>query len=382
MTDNNFDYKAFAEETIERISSNLPEDISIENKHFICDIIKQFINKTGELLKQETFNFEQQQKFCQVVTYWTFDTSIYMIHANLPNKYCVIILESIATLSYEIMREGYSKNINEDEIMSAVQDYVNKSLKDKLDELYAKNLIDKNIYTKALTRFKPDNINTENDHTNCYSLGDKGDKKLLNDRVVIAFAQNLAYRYLMKAAHSLKKVSMRANDRRNVLLLLRDATSSLINNIQTTNFNFSIPQIERVITVAMELSFHRIVMMYKNNILSNNDWSIECVNHFMYIIYLIEFEYIKDNDELKDTYQCTYTIANSKFKEYLGEFVKSNTFTKEQVNNAFKKSYIDYLEKEILRLMKTKKIPNVLRNWLLFFLFLFILKLVLYIILK
>ncbi len=382
MTDNNFDYKTFSKETIEQISSSIPEDISIENKSFICDIIKQFINRTGELLTKESFTLEQQQKFCQAVADWTLYTAVDMIRANLPNKYCVPILESIATLAYEIMREGYSKSINEDEIMSAVKDYINKSFRDKLDGLYAKNLIDKNTYTKTLARSNPDEMSKEEDHADCYSIRDQSDKKLLNDRVVIAFAQNLAYKYLLKAAHCLKKVSMQANDRRKVLLLLRDATSSLINNIQTTNFNFSIPQIERLITVSMELSFHRIVMMYKNNILSNNDWSIECVTNFVYIIYLIEFEYIKDNDELKDTYQCTYTIANSKFKEYLGRFVKSNTFTKEQVNNAFKKSYIDYLEKEILRLMKTPKIPNVLRNWLLFFLFLFILKLVLYFILK
>ena len=175
---------------------------------------------------------------------------------------------------------------------------------------------------------------------------------------------------------------MQANDRQKVLLLLRDTTSSLVNNIQTTNFEFSTSQIERVVTVTMELLFQRIVMMYKNNILSTSDWSIECVSHFANIIYLIEFQYIRDKDELKNTYQSTCIISNNQLREYLNNFVKNNIFTKEQINNAFKKSYIDYLEKDIIRLMKTKNIPNVLRNLLLFFLLIFILKLILYSILK
>lgn len=288
-------------------------------------------------------------------------------------------MESIATLTYEIMRQGYTKSIDEDEIMAKVKYYADNLFRDKIDELYAKNLIDKNIYARTLARV---NFDKAEYHTNCYSLGDKEEKELLNDRIAIVFAQNLAYRYLMKAALCLKKVSMQANDRQKVLLLLRDTTSSLVNNIQTTNFEFSTSQIERVVTVTMELLFQRIVMMYKNNMLSNYDLAKECVSHFGNLIYIIEFQYIKDNDQLKDTYQCTCIYSNNQFREYLNNFVKNNIFTKEQINNAFKKSYIDYLEKDIIRLMKTKNIPNVLRNLLLFFLLIFILKLILYSILK
>ena len=275
-----------------------------------------------------------------------------MIRGNLPDKYRVHILESIATLTYEIMRQGYTKSIDEDEIMAKVKYYADNLFRDKIDELYAKNLIDKNIYARTLARV---NFDKAEYHTNCYSLGDKEEKELLNDRIAIVFAQNLAYRYLMKAAHCLKKVSMQENDRRKVLLLLRDATSNVINNIQIANFKFSTSQIERVITVTMELSFHKIVMMYKNNILSTSDWSIECVSHFANIIYLIEFQYIRDKDELKNTYQSTCIISNNQLREYLNKFVKSNIFTKEQVNNVFKKSYIDYLEKDIQKLILADK---------------------------
>ena len=344
MIDNNFDYNAFSEETIKRISSSLPEDISSENKSFICDIIKQFINKTGELLKKESFTIEQQQKFCQVVADWTLYTSVDMIRGNTPNKYWEPVLKSIATLAYEIMKEGYSKNINEGEIMVEVKDYIYKLFNDKLAKLYAK-------------------ADKEEDHTDCYSLGDKEKEELLNDNAAMDFAQNLAYRYLLKAAHCLKKVSMQTNDRQKVLLLLRNATSKVINNSQTTNFNFSIPQIERVITVSMELLFHRIVMLYKNNILSNNDWSTECVNYFATSIYFDELKFIKNNWALEGTYQYTETNSNNDFREYFDTYVKSNFLTQEQVNNAFKKSYIVYLEKEIQRLiLADKNIDTVDRN--------------------
>ena len=250
-------------------------------------------------------------------------------------------MKSIAALAYEIMREGYSKNINEGEIMVAVKDYINKLFKDKLYELYAQS--------------NTNPISKKENHTDCYSLGDKEKEELLNDNAAIAFAQNLAYGYLIKAAHCLKKVSMKTNDRRKVLLLLRDAISIIINNIQTTNFNFSILQIERVITVSMELLFHRIVMMYKNNILSNNDLATGCLTYFASFIYSNELNYIKDNWTLKDAYSYSCTNSHNQLRDYLDKFVKSDFFTQEQVNNAFKKSYIDYLEKEIQRLILADK---------------------------
>ena len=198
MADNNFDYKMFSEETIERISSSLPTDINNEIKSFICDIVKQFINTVGELLKKKSFTYDQQKICCQVVVDWILYTSVDMIRGNLPDKYRVHILESIATLTYEIMRQGYTKSIDEDEIMAKVKYYADNLFRDKIDELYAKNLIDKNIYARTLARV---NFDKAEYHTNCYSLGDKEEKELLNDRIAIAFAQNLAYRYLMKAAH-------------------------------------------------------------------------------------------------------------------------------------------------------------------------------------
>lgn len=107
--------------------------------------------------------------------------------------------------------------------------------------------------------------------------------------------------------------------------------------------------------------------MYKNNILSYNSWSEECVNFFGTIIYTLEFIYTKDNDELKDTYEYTNLFSNKQLKEYLNEYLKSETFTKTQINKAFEKSCIVFLEKELCELMKSKKIPSGIGYWLMLF---------------
>ncbi|MCM1004444.1 MAG: hypothetical protein NC408_08900 [Candidatus Gastranaerophilales bacterium] len=367
MLDNNFDYISFSINMKSWAFSRMPNDINSENSTFICSIIEDFIKIAGEGASKENFLTAKQQKFCcQIIAKYTFHKSVNIIQANIPQEYWNAILQSIAFTIYEVIKQAYQHNIEQEKILQTVEYHVNKNFHYKLDELYAKNLIDKTIYTKALSQSNIELMSEEKDHNNCYML-ENNQEKFLHDSVSIAYARNLAYRYLFKAAHCLKKVSMQTNDRKEILFFLRNAIETIIGHIQIEIFNFSIPQVERIITVSMELLFHRIIGLYKNNILSNDDWSKECVSYFASIIYTIEFRYVKDNDKLKDVYAYDNLFSNKQLREYLNEFVKDNTFTQEQVNKAFGKSYITYLEKEICALMKTRNIPNLIIKWLLYF---------------
>lgn len=375
MVGKNFDYISYSKEMKKQLSLLIPKDINVDDGIFICNVIKNFVRIAGESIsKTNLYTIEQQKYFCQIIAEWTFYKSIDILRADIPQEYWENILQSIAYTVYEVIKQSYERNIEQEQLLQAVKYYVNKNFKYSLSELYSKNIIDKTIYSKALSQSYIDNITSENNHNNCYSIENE-QYKFLNDSVIVAFARNLTYKYLFKAAHCLKKVSMQTQDRQNILFLLRKGMETVINHIQTEIFSFSIPQVERIVTVSMELLFHRIVVMYKNNILSYNSWSEECVSFLGTIIYTLEFIYTKDNDELKDTYEYTNLFSNKQLKEYLNEYLKSETFTKIQINKAFEKSYIVFLEKELCELMKSKKIPSGIGYWLMLF---FILNLIYY----
>ena len=367
MVGKNFDYISYSKEMKKQVSLRIPKDINVDDGIFICNVIENFVRIAGESIsKTNLYTIEQQKYFCQIIAEWTFYKSIDILRADIPQEYWENILQSIAYTVYEVIKQSYERNIEQEQILQAVKYYVNKNFKYSLSELYLKNIIDKTIYSKALSQSYIDNITSENNHNNCYSIENE-QYKFLNDSVIVAFARNLTYKYLFKAAHCLKKVSMQTQDRQNILFLLRKGMETVINHIQTEIFSFSIPQVERIVTVSMELLFHRIVVMYKNNILSYNSWSEECVSFLGTIIYTLEFIYTKDNDELKDTYEYTNLFSNKQLKEYLNEYLKSETFTKTQINKAFEKSYIVFLEKELCELMKSKKIPSGIGYWLMLF---------------
>ena len=375
MVGKNFDYISYSKEMKKQVSLRIPKDINVDDGIFICNVIENFVRIAGESIsKTNLYTTEQQKYFCQIIAEWTFYKSIDILRTDIPKEYWENILQSIAYTVYEVIKQSYERNIDQEQILQAVKYYVNKNFKYSLSELYSKNIIDKIIYSKALSQSYIDNITSENNHNNCYSIENE-QYKFLNDSVIVAFARNLTYKYLFKAAHCLKKVSMQTQDRQNILFLLRKGMETVINHIQTEIFSFSIPQVERIVTVSMELLFHRIVVMYKNNILSYNSWSEECVSFLGTIIYTLEFIYTKDNDELKDTYEYTNLFSNKQLKEYLNEYLKSETFTKTQSNKAFEKSYIVFLEKEFCELMKSKKIPSGIGYWLMLF---FILNLIYY----
>ena len=73
-----------------------------------------------------------------------------MIRANIPKEYWEAMLQSIAFVVYEVVTKGYERNLENDELLQAVEYHVRKNFKYKIDELYAKNCIDKIIYTDAL----------------------------------------------------------------------------------------------------------------------------------------------------------------------------------------------------------------------------------------
>lgn len=365
-----FDYKSFADEMIKQARPLLPKYFKNEEKNFVCNTMNRYIEIAGkELAESYSFSSDAQLSICQVIAEWTFHKSVDLIEASFPNEYIDSILESIAYTIFEVAKQAYDKKYNKKELAEIIEYHVNKRFKYLLGELYSKNIIDKNLYIKTLNQSNIDKMRNDNkDHSSSYSIG-QNDQKLLNDQVLLSYSKNLTYKYLIKAAHSLKNASMQSKDRREVLFHLKTGAEQIINSIQVCIKEYSIQQVERIITVAMEILFQRIVVMYKNNILYDIDLSIDCITYFANLIFYIETRGVNANDKAKDMFEYANLFSNQELRKYL---LDNKLLTKEQTAKVFDKSYIVYLEKEIYK----QKTFNYIKYLLIFCMSYFILKLI------
>lgn len=359
---------------------DIPSDIAEKDKQYVVSTIEEYVQIAGKALEADSIDYSEQQfkLSCQVIAEWTFHKAIDIIHAEIPPKSRDGLLQRIAFTVFEVTKQAYEKSCNNDELLNAVEYQVNKAYKSGLEQLLDNNEISQDLYNNALAYSNIDEMSDNKSHDDFYSIDKNKDNKYLNDKVLEIYGKTLVYRYLILAAHVLKKHKCNAEDRRNVLYFLRLGVHYIIDCVACTMEKYNNAQMQRLITVSMELLFHRIVVLYKNNILRINSPSESLINYFASLIYCIEIQYIKDNDKLKDTYDYTNTFSNSSLKQYLKDWLDQSLITQEQYNKVLDKSYMVYLENEICHIMKTTKIPKTIMTTCIVLAIWLILKVIIY----
>ena len=380
MNNSHFDYILFSINKKSQAYQNIPSDIAEKDKHYVVSTIEEYIQTAGKALEADSIDYSGQQfkLICQVIAEWTFHKAIDIIHAEIPPQWRDGLLQRIAFTVFEVTKQAYEKSFNNDELLNAVEYHVNKAYKSGLEQLLNENEISQDLYNNALAYSNIDEMSDNKSHDDFYSIDENNDNKYLNDKVLEIYGKTLVYRYLIKAAHVLKKHKCNAEDRRNVLYFLRSGVHYIIDCVACTLEKYNNEQMQRLITVSMELLFHRIVVLYKNNILRINSDSESLINYFASLIYSIEIQYIKDNYKLKDTYDYTNTFSNSSLKQYLKDWLDQSLITQEQYNKVLDKSYMVYLENEICHIMKTTKIPKTIMTTCIVLAIWLILKVIIY----
>lgn len=382
MNNSHFDYILFSINLKSQAYQNIPNDITDKDKYYIISTIEEYVQTAGKALENSSIDYSEQQfkLICQVIAEWTFHKAIDIIHAEIQPQWRESLLQRIAFTVFEITKQTYEKSCDDDELLNTVEYHVNKAYKSGLEQLLYNNEISQDLFNNALSLSNIDEMsnNKSESHDEFYSIDENKDNKYLNDKVLEIYGRTLAYRYLIKAAHVLKKHQCNPEDRRNVLYFLRIGAHYIIDCVTCTTDEYSNEQMQRLITVSMELLFHRIVVLYKNNILKIDNDSESLINYFASLLYGIEIKYIKDNDKLKDTYDYTNTISNSSLKQYLKNWLDKGTITKEQYKKVLDKSYMVYLEKEICKIMKVKNIPKTIIMTGVILVAYFILKIIIY----
>lgn len=203
------------------------------------------------------------------------------------------------------------------------------------------------------TEYKKTIEEMKENHNSFYSTDENADSNYLKDKSLYIYGKELAYKYLVKAAHILKRHNCNKKDRQKIIKYLHNCSEYYVNSAVNVDFNFGKPEMERLLTVGMEVAFHRIVVMYKNNILNNPTYAEEIIDIFASMVCAVEMNYIKDKDKLKDEYHIAITIYYNELKNELKEWLENGKITKEQYNHALDKSGLIYLTPEITKLMKS-----------------------------
>lgn len=213
-------------------------------------------------------------------------------------------------------------------------------------------------------------------HQSFYESDNENNKQYFAEKTLSLYGKSLIYKYLVKAAHILKKHNCNRTDRKNVLFYLQICANICLDSALSSEIKFDEEKLRRIITVGMEIAFHRIVVLYKHNLLNNPTNAKDLVDYLATLICSIEMSYIKNNNKLRDTYMVTQSIIFKELKEYIRDWLDAGLISKDQFDKILDKSFLIYLTPEISELMHTKS--QAWKNWLIFFFLFFLLKAILF----
>lgn len=156
-----FNYKSFSEEMALQAMNLIPEDVSDEGKKYLIKTIENFTYLAGEAIENDTtikLSLNNKIVLTQIIAEWTFHKSVDLARSNVPTQYWDGIMQQIAFTIYEITKQGMIKEINQDDLLAAIENNVIKVWKKCLEELEEKKHIDKDCSTDAQNLSNIDNM--------------------------------------------------------------------------------------------------------------------------------------------------------------------------------------------------------------------------------
>lgn len=139
-----FDYKDFAKDMAEQAKGLVPEEFSKKDKDYLVGTLKNFTLLCGESLENDEeldFTYEQKVLISQIIAEWTFHKACDIIRSGISEQFYDIILQKLAFTAYEISKQGVLKELDQAELLKAVEYNIQKCYVECIEELYEKNQI-------------------------------------------------------------------------------------------------------------------------------------------------------------------------------------------------------------------------------------------------
>ena len=178
-----FNPQQFAENMSKQAQEMLPDDISQNAQLYTINTIKNFVTMAGEALVTDSsieLSADKQLTICQIIAEWMFHKTIDLAHSEIPQNYWDRILQQVAFTIFEVTKNGYKKDLSQEKILDNVEKEVNKSFKEALNILKEENLIDEQLYQKALSESNIDKMSQKNNTPKKTNKVTKNIKKIAN----------------------------------------------------------------------------------------------------------------------------------------------------------------------------------------------------------
>lgn len=139
-----FDYKAFAENMAEQAKQLVPQNLQDFQKDYIVKTLSNFTMVAGEALYNDTslnLNADQAIFITQIIAEWSFHKSIDLINSGILPNYWDPIMQKIAFTIFEVAKQGFIRQVPQDQLLQAVEHHVVKVYKQEIEELEKRGII-------------------------------------------------------------------------------------------------------------------------------------------------------------------------------------------------------------------------------------------------
>lgn len=143
-----FDYKGFAQSMAEQAKELVPKDLQPNEQEYIVNTLGQFTLMAGEAIYNDEslqITAEQAVFITQIIAEWSFHKSIDLIHSGIDQMYWESIMQKIAFTIFEVAKQGVIRNIQQDQLLQAVEIHVVKVYKKCIEDLQKRGVINEEV---------------------------------------------------------------------------------------------------------------------------------------------------------------------------------------------------------------------------------------------
>ena len=148
MAIDGFDYKVFAQSMAEQAKELVPKDLQPDEQEYIVNTLGNFTLMAGEAIyNDESLQLTPEQAvfITQIIAEWSFHKSIDLIHSGINREYWDTIMQKIAFTIFEVAKQGVIRNIQQEQLLQAVEMHVVKVYKKCIEDLEKRGVIDEEI---------------------------------------------------------------------------------------------------------------------------------------------------------------------------------------------------------------------------------------------
>ena len=152
MTTEGFNYKDFAKDIAEQMPAVIPKSICEEDKKYLVSTVKHFIEKTGDAMQNAPFTNLSDEDFgycLREIAEEVFYKGLCIITSGIPQKHWNSLLQNIAYIIFEVIKEFTENDFIQDEIITRITASVKTVFEKNIDKLMSEKEISEDIAKKA-----------------------------------------------------------------------------------------------------------------------------------------------------------------------------------------------------------------------------------------